>query len=75
MPKLLPVNDAAARMGVTGDLLREGLKQAKFPFGVAVKMAKRWAYYINPAAFEKFMAGELVFMPKEEATQNKEEEG
>lgn len=60
MPKPLTVNDAAAQMGVTGDLLREGLKQDKFPFGAAVKMKKRYAYYINPAAFERYMRGELV---------------
>ena len=45
-------------MGVTGELLREGLKQDKFPFGAAVKMKKRYAYYINPAAFERYMKGE-----------------
>ena len=63
MPKPLTVNDAAAQMGVTGELLREGLKQDKFPFGAAVKMKKRYAFYINPAAFEKYMRGELVEQP------------
>ena len=58
MPKILLVNDAAKAMGVTGDLLREGLKQDKFAFGVAVKMKRRYAYYINPAAFEQYMRGE-----------------
>ena len=67
MPKLLLVNDAARQMGVTGDLLREGLKQEKFPFGVAVKMKKRYAYYINPALFEKYLQGDLVT----QAEQNK----
>lgn len=60
MPKPLTVNDAAKQMGVTGDLLREALKQDKFPFGVAVKMEKRWAFYINPVAFEKYLSGELT---------------
>lgn len=60
MPKLLLVNDAAKQLGITGDLLREGLKQEKFPFGVAVKMKKRYAYYINPALFERYLQGELV---------------
>lgn len=60
MPKPLSVNDAAKQLGVTGDLLREGLKQDKFPFGVAVMMSKRWAFYINPAAFEKYLCGELL---------------
>ena len=60
MPKPLTVNEAAAQMGVTGELLREALKQGKFPFGVAVKMEKRWAYYINPATFDLYLRGELV---------------
>ena len=59
MPKPLAVNEAAKMMGVTGDFLREALKQGKFPWGVAVKMAKRYAYYINPEAFEKYMQGEV----------------
>ena len=67
MPKLLLVEDAAKQMGVTGGLLREGLKQEKFPFGVAVKMKKRYAYYINPALFEKYLQGDLVT----QAEQNK----
>lgn len=60
MPKPLLVNDAAKQLGITGDLLREGLKQSKFPFGVAVKMKKRYAYYINPALFERYLQGELA---------------
>ena len=55
MPKPLTVNEAAQQMGVTGDLLREGLKQDKFAFGVAVKMKKRFAYYINPTQFAEYM--------------------
>ncbi|MDI6789927.1 MAG: hypothetical protein QME44_04460 [Thermodesulfobacteriota bacterium] len=58
MPKPLPVETAAKQLGITGGLLREGLKQDKFPFGVAVKMKKRWAFYINPAAFERYLRGE-----------------
>ena len=57
MPKPLTVNEAAQQMGVTGDLLREGLKQDKFAFGVAVKMKKRFAYYINPVQFAEYMRG------------------
>ena len=60
MPKPLTVNEAAAQMGITGDLLREALKQDKFPFGVAVRMEKRWAFYINPVAFGLYMRGEFL---------------
>ena len=58
MPKVLLVNDAAKAMGVTGDFLREALKQDKFPFGAAVKMKKRYAYYINPTQFAEYMRGD-----------------
>lgn len=60
MPKPLTVNEAAKMMGVTGDFLREALKQEKFSFGAAVKMKKRYAYYINPAAFERYLKGDLT---------------
>jgi hypothetical protein len=46
---------AAEIMGVPPQLLRVGLQQEKFPFGVAIKMKKRWAYYINPAQFNEYM--------------------
>jgi len=59
MSKPLTVNEAAAKMGVTGDFLREALKQGKFPWGAAVKMKKRYSFYINPAAFEKYLKGEV----------------
>ena len=29
----------------------------RFSFGTAVKMKKRWAYYINTATFIKYMKG------------------
>ena len=53
----LTVKETADRMGVPPQLLRMGLQQGKFPFGVAVKM-KRWAYYINRAAFDRWIKGE-----------------
>lgn len=44
--KSLTITEAADLMGIPPQLLRMGLQQGRFPFGVAVKM-KRWAYYIN----------------------------
>lgn len=52
------VSEAAAQMGVTPQFLRMGLRAGRFPFGTAVKMDKRWSYYINAARFERYMAGE-----------------
>lgn len=54
----LTVEQAAAIMGVTAQHLRIGLQQQRYPFGAAVKMERRWSYYINSARFEKYMRGE-----------------
>lgn len=50
----ISIPKAAAIMGVTPQFLRLGLQQGKFPFGVAVKM-RRWAYFIKPDEFRKYM--------------------
>ena len=53
----LTIKQAAAMMGVTMQFLRMGLRQQRFPFGIAVKM-KRWAYYINPEQFIEYIGKE-----------------
>jgi len=55
--KKLTVKEAAAIMGVTPQFLRMGLRQQRFPFGVAVKMERRWAYYINAEKFYSYLKG------------------
>lgn len=54
----ISVEQAAAKMGVTPQFLRLGLRAGRFPFGVAIKFEKQWRYYINPIRFRKWMAGE-----------------
>ena len=54
----LTVKEAAAKMGVTPRFVHMGLQHQRLPFGVAVKMDKRWSYHINPARFEKWLQGE-----------------
>ena len=59
MPERFSVEEAAKIMGVTPMFLRMGLRQDKFSeFGRAVMMGKSWRYYINPAAFDRYMRGE-----------------
>lgn len=53
----IKVNEAAAKMGVTPQFLRMGLRAGRFPFGTAVLMDKRWSYYINADRFRKYMEG------------------
>ena len=57
MPKTINVRDAAEIMGITPELLREFLKQDKFPFGTAVQLSQTEAY-INARRFIKYMKGE-----------------
>ena len=51
--KNLTISEAAEMMGASEQFLRVGLQQNVFPWGYAVKMSKRWTYYINRADFEK----------------------
>lgn len=53
----LTIQQAAKIMGVTPRFLHLGLQHNKFPFGAAVKMDKRWSYYINAERFQKYIEG------------------
>ena len=57
-PKKLTVPEAAAIMGVTPQFLRIALQQERLPFGTAVKMKKRWAYYVNARRFFAYLEAE-----------------
>lgn len=52
--KILPT-EAAKIMGVTPQFIRIGLQQNKFSFGTAVKINKRWSYYINEKKFKEYL--------------------
>ena len=52
----ITVNEAAKMMDIPAQLLRLALQQDRFPFGQAVK-CKRWAYYINRPALERWLEG------------------
>lgn len=51
----MPPTEAARIMGVSPQFIRCGLQQDKFPFGVAVKMERQWAYYINKEKFYEYI--------------------
>ena len=55
-PGKIPVNEAAAIMGVTPMFLRLALREGRFPFGTAVKF-RRWSYYINAERFYAYLQG------------------
>ena len=54
-PAKITVQLAAKIMGVTPRFLQMSLQYDKFPFGTAVKMDKRWSYYINTERFVGYM--------------------
>jgi hypothetical protein len=56
-PSKVKVTDAAKIMGVTPMFVRMGLRQRRFPFGTAVYMGKRFAYYINTVKFINYIKG------------------
>ena len=49
--KNIPVKLAASLMGKSEQYVRCGLRNNKLPFGSAVKMSKKWTYYISPILF------------------------
>ena len=60
MGRPISLPEAAKMMGVPPQLLRVGLQQQKFPWGVAIKMKKNYAYYINKQQFMKWLRGEVT---------------
>lgn len=52
----ISISEAAKLLNVSPLFLRMGLRQGKFPFGVAVLM-KRWTYYINDQKLNQYLKG------------------
>lgn len=51
----VPTDVAASILEKSEDFIRWGLRQNKFPFGVAVKTgAKRWSYHISVKKFSDY---------------------
>lgn len=59
-PARISVPDAAKIMDVTPRFIHAGLQRGKFNFGTAIKMSKRWSYYINTERFIQYMLGQDV---------------
>lgn len=49
--------EAGRIIGKPAQFVRVGLQQGRLPFGVAVKMSKRWSYHIVPAKVYEYMGG------------------
>jgi hypothetical protein len=56
----ITVKEAAKRMGCGEQFVRVSLQRGKFPWGTAEKLSDQWTYYINRAAFEKWLRGETT---------------
>lgn len=55
VPKKLTVKEAAEIMGKSQQFVRIGLQRGRLPFGTAVKMNRRWVYYISPKQFYDYV--------------------
>lgn len=49
------VQEAAQKMNVCQQFIREGLKRQSLPIGCAVKMSSRWTYYISSDLLDAFL--------------------
>ena len=50
----ISVKDAAARLGVSQQFIRIGIRSGALPIGTAVKMSSVWTYYITAEAVEEY---------------------
>jgi hypothetical protein len=55
----MTVQEVADIIGKPPTFVRKGIKQGKFPFGVAVKQ-KRWSYWISKDKFERWLNNETL---------------
>ncbi len=56
----MTVEECAKRMHVSPQFVRIGLQKGIFPFGKALKMSRRYTYWISEELYEKFEAGKLA---------------
>lgn len=56
MSETMPLTEVAERLGHNVNTIRAGLRQGRFPFGVALQVTgEMWTYIVPRAAFETFM--------------------
>lgn len=55
LEKNIPVKRAAMLMGKSEQFVRVGLRNDRLPFGSAVKLSKKWTYYISPNLFYEYI--------------------
>lgn len=51
----MKIKEVATRLGKSEQFVRVGLQDGRLPFGVAVKVKKRWNYHISDNAFNDYM--------------------
>lgn len=55
---LIPVEQAAKKMGVDVTTVRYGLQQNLFPFGTAVKCKKSWRYLVYSSRLQAYLTAQ-----------------
>jgi len=65
-PHMMTVQEAAKILKRTERVIMEGLRQDRYPFGIAVKMPSgQWTYQIPRQAFENWMKYGKHYLEKE----------
>ena len=52
--------EAARLLGKSPQFVRMGIRSGTLPIGAAVKVSKRWSYYISAQKLREFIGGETV---------------
>lgn len=51
----ITIKDASKIMRKSEQFIRIGLQRGSLPFGSAVKISKRWNYFISPKLFYEYL--------------------
>lgn len=57
----ITIKEASREMQISEQFLRVLIREGKFPWATATRIKEngRWTYFVNEAAFRKYMDGEL----------------
>ena len=51
----MKISEAARLLGKSPQFVRMGIRSGTLPIGAAVKVSKRWSYYISPEKVAELM--------------------
>lgn len=60
----MKVEEAAARLGLSPQMVRYRMRHGKLPIGICIQSDERWKYIIYPAWLDRWLAGSPVEIPE-----------